>query len=96
MTNNIRRVIDLIKRVQLEQDSTVLYLIDAEKAFDRLEWGFIKNLKKCNFGMFILQWIDLLTLNKRLLLIWRVPCRFNVSRGTSGVPSLAFAVRFSN
>lgn len=46
MTNNIRRVINLINHVQLKEEPTGFYLIDAKKVFDRLEWELIKCLIK--------------------------------------------------
>lgn len=40
---------------------TLLYFPDTKKAFDRLEWGSLKQvLRRLNFGSVFLQWINLI------------------------------------
>ena len=39
---NIRTILDMIEYSQLEKDSNLITFIDYEKAFDNIEWNFMK------------------------------------------------------
>lgn len=46
MWDNIRKLINVIKKAQEDQNPVLLVFLDIEKAFDRIEWGYIsKNWK---------------------------------------------------
>lgn len=38
----MRRVTDTIKQSQRDKIQTIFFFVDAEEAFDRHEWGFLK------------------------------------------------------
>lgn len=48
--DHIRRVVHLIEKVTKKKILVVLLVLDAEKAFDRVDWGFLLHtLTKCGF-----------------------------------------------
>ena len=52
-----RRICDLTDKTEEENTSEILLPLDFEKAFDSLEWNFIKEtLFFYNFGLCIMQW----------------------------------------
>ena len=54
---NTRFLYDLIEYLERQQKPGLLLLLDFEKAFDSLEWDFIKKaLKSYNFGESIIKW----------------------------------------
>jgi hypothetical protein len=55
-----RIVSDLIHHLKKNKKTGILLMIDFEKAFDSLEWGFIeKTLKHFNFGNNIIKWVKI-------------------------------------
>ena len=53
-----RLVSDLIHHLMKTNKPGIILMIDFEKAFDSLEWGFLEHvLKYFNFGKYIIQWI---------------------------------------
>lgn len=57
-TNNIRRLLNLINRVQNNKEKAIILSLDAEKAFDKVNWIFLfKILKKFGFGEPFTRWI---------------------------------------
>lgn len=61
MRDRIRQVINVVDWVRERKILSLLYFLDAKKAFDRLEWSFLKELlRRKNFGPVFLQWVNLL------------------------------------
>ena len=57
---NIRKTIDIIEHAESHKMSGMIFSIDFEKAFDKLEWDFIvKVLKYYGFPEDICNWIRL-------------------------------------
>ena len=60
-SNNTRRLYDLIHYSSLQQESTIIVTLDAEKAFDRVNWNFLfTTLQKFGFGESFINWIKIL------------------------------------
>ena len=60
-SDNVRRLINIIWSVWDSNDPTAAISLDAEKAFDRLEWRYMfQTLKAFGFGQTFLRWIDIL------------------------------------
>lgn len=58
---NIRRVMNILYTSVPSPPSEILLLLDAEKAFDRVEWNYIfYTLQKFGFGPVYISWIKLL------------------------------------
>ena len=58
---NIRTIYDLIEVLENSQSKALLLLVDFEKAFDSIEWTYIRKvLKSYNFGNDLLAWFDIL------------------------------------
>ena len=61
---NIRYVLDLVNFTDQEQIPGFLFLIDFEKAFDKIEWLFIQHtLSFFNFGSSFKRWIEVFYTN---------------------------------
>ena len=61
---NIRLTYDMIEYCKENKTKGLIVLIDFEKAFDSIDWGFISNtLKSFNFGPNILKWIKSIQVN---------------------------------
>jgi hypothetical protein len=55
---NIRLALDMIDYLSKNNLPGLMFLIDFEKAFDKLEWGFIFNaMKFFNFGDDVINWV---------------------------------------
>ena len=81
-SNNIRRLLNLIQHSSGSKAKSLVISLDAEKAFDRIEWPYLlKVLSKFNLGDNFIKWISLL---------YAAP---NASVITNGLRSPAFAVR---
>lgn len=89
--NNTRRVLNILYKKQNAKDHAILSL-DAEKAFDRIEWGYLfETLSLFPIHIFYLKWLKLLY-NKPLAQVItnsNISKLFNLARGTrQGCPLL--------
>ena len=81
---NIRLVLDLIDFCSSNFKKGMLFLIDFEKAFDRVDWNFIvKSLEFFNFGEDFIRWTSTLYSNNtgRVLNNGFSCAAFNITRG---------------
>jgi hypothetical protein len=92
---NIRIIKDLIDYCQVEDVKGLLVFLDFEKAFDTLNWSFLKHtLKEFNFGPNFTRWVSLLynDINSSVLNNGFISDSFNLQRGIrQGCPLSAFA-----
>ena len=59
--DNVTRLLSLIHLAQKRQEASLAITLDAEKAFDRLEWDFLfKVLEKYGLGLSFINWIKTL------------------------------------
>lgn len=59
--NNIRRTLNIISTAQKSPDPSMLLSLDAEKAFDRVDWTFLKHvLSEMNFDNSFIDWFEVL------------------------------------
>lgn len=82
--HNTRRVLNILYKKRNAKDHAILSL-DAEKAFDRIEWGYLfKTLKRFGLGDGYLKWIRLLYTEPQAELITnnQISKPFKLSRGT--------------
>lgn len=79
--NNVRRLLNLIQYGCKSKSESLVVSLDAEKAFDRIEWPYLLGvLSKFNLGDNFIKWISLLYAAPRASVI------------TNGLKSSAFAV----
>lgn len=58
---NLRRLYNIIHYASLSKEATAIFSLDAEKAFDKVNWEFLFSaLKKFGFGESFLHWVKIL------------------------------------
>lgn len=68
--DNIRRLFNLISIAQGQSQKTIVASLDAEKAFDKVNWTFLfTTLRKFGFGESFIQWITTLYTSPRAAVI---------------------------
>ena len=61
LSSNIRRLLNIVMSKSNSQEAEMVISMDAEKAFDRVEWGYLFSvLNKFGFGQRYISWIQLL------------------------------------
>lgn len=59
--DNVRRLLHLMWQTRNSVEPTIAFSLDAEKAFDRVEWGYLfRTLQKFGLGSSYIQWVKLL------------------------------------
>lgn len=83
--NNMRRLLNVIQFAKQQSVDGLVISLDAEKAFDRIEWPYLfHTLHKFGLGQHFIRWIKLLY-NEPLSAVLTNGCRsstFKVGRGT--------------
>ena len=52
---------DIIEFVDNEDEEGVIIFVDQQKAFDRMEWGWLNYVMECfNFGLKFREWVNML------------------------------------
>lgn len=96
--NNVRRLLNIIQLCQQNNLKGMVVSLDAEKAFDRIEWDFLFfTLKEFDLGKDFIEWVKLLYHNPVGAVITNGKCSpyFALGRGTrQGCPlsPLLFAI----
>lgn len=58
LRDHVRLICNIINHVQDSKIPMLLYLCGAEKAFDRVQWGFLKKvMQRIGFGSFFMAWV---------------------------------------
>ena len=84
-TDNMRRLLHLIWSNRTGTDSVVALSLDAEKAFDRVQWEFLfVALSHFGFGQTFISWIKILYKSPKAAVITNglISPLFNLTRGT--------------
>uniref|UniRef100_A0A3B3HAI8 Reverse transcriptase domain-containing protein n=1 Tax=Oryzias latipes TaxID=8090 RepID=A0A3B3HAI8_ORYLA len=84
-STNMRRLINLIDYTTINNREATILSLDAEKAFDRVNWKFlIATLNKFGFGKSFINWIKILyaSPNARIRTNDQTSPSFNLQRGT--------------
>jgi hypothetical protein len=64
ISENIRMIDDIIEFVDNEDEEGVIILVDQQKAFDVMEWGWLNYVMECfNFGLKFREWVYMLFKN---------------------------------
>lgn len=71
MWDGVRKLINIIGKVQKDRIPTLCIFLDTEKAFDRVEWQYThKVLETYDIGPFLLNWLDLIYQHQKAVLVW--------------------------
>ena len=93
--SNIRTLQDIVNYCKSYQSGGAIVSLDPEKAFDRVDWGFMQRvLKRMNFGPSFCAWVKLLYTNifSRVLVNGYTSGAFPVTRGVrQGCPLSPFS-----
>ena len=61
ISENNRMIDDIIEFVDNEDEEGVIIFVDQQKAFDRMEWGWLNYVMECfNFGLKFREWVYML------------------------------------
>uniref|UniRef100_A0A3P9DFP2 Reverse transcriptase domain-containing protein n=1 Tax=Maylandia zebra TaxID=106582 RepID=A0A3P9DFP2_9CICH len=96
--DNLRRVLHILWKSRTKLDPVVAFSLDAEKAFDKVEYPFLfHTLKRFGFGPFFRQWIQVVYTDPMATVITNgiMSPSFSLSRGTrqgSPLSPLIFAL----
>lgn len=64
--NNIRRTLNLISCVKNKSQPSMLHSLDAQKAFDRVEWTFLyQTLASFGFHTIFIDWVKIIYKNPK-------------------------------
>lgn len=83
--DNVRRLLHLIWQVRNSTEPVVTFSLDAEKAFDRVEWGYMfRTLSRFGLGSSFTKWIRLIYCNPKasVLTNGKMSPHFTLHRGT--------------
>lgn len=83
--DNVTWLLSMIHLAQKREEMSVAVALDAEKAFDRLEWDFLfKVLEKYGFGVSFIKWIKILNTNPRAKVVTNghISASFQLTRST--------------
>lgn len=70
MLDNIRKWKGVIETVQADKTPALCTFLDAEKTFDRVEWGYIREvLERFGIGALLLKWIDLIYCQQKATIV---------------------------
>ena len=84
-SHNVRRLLNIIQHSSLYSPEALVISLDAEKAFDRLEWPYLFfTLQKFGFGEVFTKWIQILYTSPLSAVITNGlrSSNFNIERGT--------------
>ena len=61
ITENNRMIDDIVEFVDNEDEEGVIIFVDQQKAFDRMEWGWLNYVMECfDFGLKFREWVYML------------------------------------
>ena len=92
-----RLICDIIEKCDESNISGVLILLDFEKAFDSVEWKFIrKSLEFLGFGPSIIHWFETFYHNSESCVLsnGHLSKRFRIERGVVKIPFIPLFIYF--